>query len=223
MHNTVMYNIDQVMGRTLRFWYIDGLPDLAVGSMLLYVCGLNLLLSFYLPALLPQSLLNRVLLLIVLAISAVLLLLGVFQAIAHVVLQLKTNLTYLRVGYASPFRRPVVWQHWLFRLLSFEICTALLIITKTLPPTFLQGFPILFGLFMTSMHLYMGYVRNLPRFYLLAAVSLLLVVGLLFAGMDTVLGFEFYSSLMGMIEMVSGCITLWIFLRQHPPISQEML
>ncbi|WP_414586367.1 hypothetical protein [Scytonema sp. PCC 10023] len=218
-----MHNVNQLMGRTLRFWYIDGLPDLAVGSMLLCVCGLNLVLSFYLPALLPQSLLSRVLLLIVLAISAVLLLLGVFWAIAYVVLQLKTNLTYLRVGYAFPFRRPVVWQHWLFRLLSFEICTALLILTKTLPPTFLQEFPVLFGLFMASMHLYMGYVRDLPRFYLLAAVSLVLVVGLLFARMDTVLGFEFYSSLMGMIEMLSGCITLWIFLRQNPPLSQEIL
>jgi hypothetical protein len=221
-----MHNVNQLMGRTLRFWYIDGLPDLAVGSMLLCVCGLNLVLSFYLPTLteyFPQSLPSRVLLFILLAISAILLLAGVFWAIGHIVLQLKTGLTYLRVGYASPFRRPVFWQHWLFRLLSFEICTALLILSKTLPPTFVQEFPVLFGLFMTSMHLYMGYIRNLLRFYLLAAVSLLLVVGLLFARMDTVLGFEFYSSLMGMIEMVSGCITLCIFLRQNPPLSQEIL
>jgi hypothetical protein len=49
------------------------------------------------------------------------------------------------------------------------------------------------------------------------------IVCQMFARMDTVLGFEFYSCVMGMIEMVSGCITLWIFLRQNPPLSQEIL
>ena len=221
-----MDKVDQLIRRTRRSWYIDGFPDLSLSILLWYVGGLNLAMSFGLLAItefFPPSQLGFGLLLLLLSTSAILLLAAMVRLLARVVWELKARLTCPRIGYALPFRHPLVWQHWLLRLLSFELCIALLILTKFWSPTSLQWFPALFGLFIASMHLEIGYSRSLHRFYLLAAFSFLLVAIMLLVEMETVLEFEFYSSLMGIAEMFSGSTTLWIFLHRYPLLSQESI
>lgn len=185
--------------RVLQYSMVDGLYELAMGSMFLFL-AVAVLLGITFPDIFPALMFLPVFLGIVLVTSSV--------------SRLKRRLTYPRTGYATS-RYPRYLKPLVFFGLVFA--SGLLILLPLFVPrlqlTVDQAFFLFVGVLITGMLLWLG--AGLARFYVLAAISFFLSVALIWLPLESSIEYLTYSITMGLLLIASGAFTLSRYLSKN--------
>jgi hypothetical protein len=199
-------DIDKVIQRTHRYWYEDGLNEIAAGGMFV-LCGLFLLMMYSVPS---GSLLAPVL-----AVAFIILVAFGGLFISRAVKAIKNRVTYPRTGYVS-YRRPESNRRRRIIAASLGIGIGVLGIVLSIAdaPTWLMSMPMVQGLIIGAALLYIGRRLGLTRFYALAFISALIGVVVALNGFDDALGSAAYFGEMGLVLTASGLFTLRAYLSQ---------
>ena len=202
--------LELVVQRTRQYWFADGLVELSVGGTFI-ILGLY----FYIQSILPSESL------VLLAVQAgfVFLLFGVIFLSRYVVNRFKSHLTFPRTGYVSYNRASK--KH---RIVSAGIAifiAALNIALFLTTPLSLNWIPAITGLVVGFIWLISAFRVGLLRFYLQSILSLLLGVGLSLARLETYQSLALYYTVMGLVLILSGGLTLIKYLHQNPPLNNE--
>jgi len=206
--------IDKVIQRTHRYWYEDGLAEIAAGGMFV-ACGLFLLMMYSVP---PGSLLAPVL-----AVAFIILVAFGGLPVSRAVKAVKNRVTYPRTGYVS-YRRPESNRRRRIIAASLGIGIGVLGIVLSIAdaPTWLMSMPMVQGLIIGAALLYIGRRLGLTRFYALAFLSALIGVVVALNGFfDEALGSAAYFGEMGFVLTASGLFTLRAYLSQTQPPVEE--
>lgn len=200
-------DIDKTVKRPQRYWFVDGLTEIAVGVIFVLV-GLLFLVESFAP---PDSPLAQ--------ISAlgfpVIVILGWLVA-SRLVGAAKARLTYPRTGYVEYRRQPArhrVTRFVIGAAIGIAVAFVLGVLAMTAPES-LAWIPALQGLIVGAFWAYLGWHFALTRFYVLAIVSVVLGPAAALAGLGDIRGNGVYFSLMGVAMIVSGAVTLLSYLRQ---------
>ena len=206
-------DIDKVIQRTHRYWYEDGLAEIATGCMFV-LCGLFLFMMYSVP---PGSLLAPIL-----AIGFVILVAFGGLLISRAVKAVKNRVTYPRTGYVS-YRRPESNRRRRIIVGGLGIALSMLCIalSKVHALAWLVSMPMVEGLIVGGILLYLGYRLGLTRFYVLAFLSALIGVVVSLNGFDDALGSAAYFGEMGLVQTASGLFTLRAYLSQSQPPVEE--
>ncbi len=185
--------------RVLQYSMVDGLYELAMGSMFLFL-AVAVLLGITFPDIFPALMFLPVFLGIVLVTSSV--------------SRLKRRLTYPRTGYATS-RYPRYLKPLVFFGLVFA--SGLLILLPLFVPrlqlTVDQAFFLFVGVLITGMLLWLG--AGLARFYVLAAISFFLSVALIWLPLESSIEYLTYFITMGLLLIASGAFTLSRYLGKN--------
>jgi len=206
-------DIDKVIQRTHRYWYEDGLAEIATGCMFVS-CGLLLLVMGSIP---PGSLLAPVL-----AVGFVILVAFGGLFVSRAVKAVKNRVTYPRTGYVS-YRYPgSSGRPWIIGAgVGITLAVLGIVLSKAHAPTWLGSMSMVQGLILGAVLLYIGNRLGLTRFYVLAFLSALIGVVVALNGFGDALGSAAYFGEMGLVLTVSGLFTLRAYLRQtQPPIEE---
>lgn len=207
--------IDELVRKTQRAWYEDGIWEIAFGAGLL-------LFSLYFWLVVWFDLITRLnMLLPLVQVGAILL---AFLPVRWLMARLKERFTYPRTGYvtyrresgASRLRRGV-----LAGLIS--VCVALLVVLIGISGQAEARVPVLVGAAFGAMAVYLALRFRLLRFGALGVLGLAAgaLVGL--ARFSSDMGVAVLMSVFGGMFALSGLITLLIFLRRTPLASDEDL
>jgi hypothetical protein len=206
-------DVHQTERRVRRYWYTDGIGELVAGWFLILL-GLYFALQEYLGEDSPVTAL--------LGGSLVLLFIGGAAAARWLVNALKTRLTYPRTGYVeyrqpehNPRRRGIVV---LAIGMAVAISAVLLARLMGSPDPIIATSGILFG---AVLAVTAGRSSGLARFYLLAALSFMLSVGLSFADLPQGYALGLFYGLMGVAAVISGTWVLVRYLDEYP-LPQEL-
>lgn len=187
--------------RTRRYWMVDGLPELLMGSLFL-LAGVLQLVSL----LAPSNIAGFAMLLVPL-----LMMVGTLfgRRVLHAV---KARLTYPRTGYVE-YPQPKRWQQVLGGLLGFGLGMALtaLLFTVQFSATWI---PVITGFTLALGMVYLGFYMGLTRFYILAVFASILGILLQFLRVDGFLGASSVMALMGVWLLIAGGITLYRYLQR---------
>jgi hypothetical protein len=206
-------DIDEVIQRTHRYWYEDGLNEIATGCMFVG-CGLFLFMMYAVP---PGSLLAPVL-----AIGFVVLVAFGGLAASRAVKAVKNRVTYPRTGYVS-YRRPESNHRRRLIVAGLGIALGMLciVLSKVHALAWLVSMPMVEGLIVGGILLYLGYRLGLTRFYGLAFLSILIGVVVSLNGFEDALSSAAYFGEMGLVVAASGLLALRTYLRQSQPPVEE--
>lgn len=197
--------VDHIAGRTQAYYYVDGLPEIAVGLLLLAAGGiLQLWHDFQEGGWLGG----------LLAAGAILLLVAGGFVAKQLVQSLKERLTYPRTGYAA-FRNepdPNAQRLWLVALFAVVIFTLLFPRAGELP--------LGIGIFLGAMLAYLGHRGQLRRFYFLAVGAV--IVGIVAAlWLDEIAGTAALFVGTGVLLLISGAIVFLRYLRRHAAAGED--
>ncbi len=206
-------DIDKVIQRTQRYWYEDGLAEIATGCMFVS-CGLLLLVMGSIPPGSPLA--------CIVAIGFTSLVAFGGLAVSRAVKAIKNCVTYPRTGYVS-YLRPESNRRRRIIAASVGIALAVLgiVLSKVHALAWLVSMPMVQGLIIGAGLLYMGYRLGLTRFYTLAFLSTLIGVVVALNGLDDALGSAAYFGEMGFVLAASGLLTLRTYLSQTQPPVEE--
>ena len=203
--------IDQTMQRTKRYWYVDGLPDIVFGVLLLLLA-----LYFYLKTILPpDSTLSNML-----TVGFVLLVVGCGWFGGKIINYFKERLTYPRTGYVS-YTKPKTSHRLATGIVAMLIASLLTALIATSPGS-LFLIPTLMGVLIGLAMLYFGSKIGLMRYYVFAALSALIGVGLSLTHISTDLSGAIYYFAMGFVLLVTGVFTLRNYLRQTEAMEEDL-
>ncbi len=192
-----MNSIDETIQRTRRYWFVDGLNELASGFFLVLM-ALLFWGAHQLSA--PFSILTLAVLFPVLIFAG-------RWATSWLVRRLKERITYPRTGYVTyrPARkhgRRVI----LLTLLGAMLSAALIIFL--LPAVEQSWLPVMMGFFCAALTAYFGYQFGLRRFYVLAAVTLGAGLAIAFWVVAESVQLTVFLGAYGLGWMISGGVTL---------------
>lgn len=199
--------------RTQRYWYVDGLAEIAAGLIILMV-GLCYLILTFLP---PSSLKN-----LILGLGLPVFIIGLAVLVRRLVGLLKEKITFPRTGYVA-YRRVEPRRKInsiLVAILTASVLGLIVYLSRTWVK--LQWLTSISGLFAALLILLIAYRIRLIRFFILAIYTF--SVGLL-ASLVTVLSpfsNEFFLICLGLGWIVSGGVTLAKYLRSTTPANAEV-
>ena len=208
--------------RAVQYQHVDGGLELTMGGSFFLAAVAYLFINKAVLANSPLSGFLEWIPLIVFVLGAFLL--------DRLVNVLRTHITYLRTGYISPRRSPELPRstRLIIRIgipLIVLLTLAFLFLNRSTFPT--QGgdvvsylMPAFTGLLFSAIFIIIAWKIALPRFYLVALVSLLLSLGLVFRGMGGNPGLVLLFGTLGLVLLVTGGITLWNYLRRNQ-LSEE--
>jgi hypothetical protein len=201
--------INQAANRARRYWYVDGLNEIAFG-------GLCVLLGVYFQVQgslqIPSNLRQMLEAGLVMFILAIVLLLN------KLVSFLKERITYPRSGYVS-YRRPNTIRRFATGLLAAAIASVLSAVLM-IAPAGLDWMAGLTGLALAAVWLFIAWRFQLSRFLALSLVSLGGGIFLALIQPDGVAGVAAMYFLEGAALLVSGGITFWAYLRATQPVGE---
>lgn len=194
--------------RAVRYWYVDGTFELAFG-------GLCLLLAvyFYAQAALADSWMAALM-----SGLLVLVLIGGGYLVSRLTRAVKERLTYPRTGYVS-------YQHERGRRRGLRIAVTFVAsaLIAGLLVLFVAGrangfelVPGVTGLIFGAVIALIGSRAALPRFYLLAVLSLVFGAELSVSGLSAGLGLAAFYGALSLVLFTFGGVTLWRYLRHNP-------
>ncbi|MFX1412068.1 MAG: hypothetical protein ACFFA6_17120 [Promethearchaeota archaeon] len=207
-----MHDIDKVMQRTRRYWYEDGLAEIAAGCLFVLIGLLFFFVESVVPPGPPRAIAS--------AIGLPALIVGASWVAGRVVKVIKARFTYLRTGYIAYHRRPEGHRRWITVGIGAAMITLVVLLIATAPIS-LAWIPMLDGLIISAFLLYLGHTLGLVRFYILAFLSILLGAMASLGGLGDTLGSAVYFGGMGVALIASGGLSLWAYLRQtQPPVGE---
>lgn len=205
-------DIENIIRNTRKYWYVDGLSEIA-GGLVIFLTGLTYWLIYTMA---DSSTKNF---LLILAPPAVILL-GASQ-VRKILPQLKEKLTYPRSGYLTfkkPNRTIRVKRAVFAGLLSAIISATAVMVLNGLPQRFI---PLFSSFLLTLFSIYIGYQVAVPRFYLTGFLILMLGSIISWINPTGALPFMLLFSGMGIIWIISGLITLFLYLRNTQPMPEQ--
>lgn len=195
-------NIDKLIRRTYRYFYDDGLVEMAIG-LLFTAVGLFLLTWRSIQA---GSIAGAAL-----ALAMVALVTGGAFLIKKIVQETKARVTYPRTGYVAYRRGEPPGNRW-----PVVLAAVLFILASLLLPQVLSQMPVVEGALLAIILGYLGLRSDVRRFYAVAAAALVLgtVATLLEAG--DIVGSTIVFTGTGVVLFITGILTFITYLRQHP-------
>ncbi len=202
-------DIDGNIQRSRRYWYDDGLVEIAVGVIFLAVGTLFLTEAF---RLIPPGVSAIALPVIVIA--------GGWLA-RLAVRAAKNRLTYSRTGYVRYPRRTSSRRRLVVAVAAAAAMAALVTVLALLTPGSLAWLPVIDGALVGLFFLYMAYSVGMVRFYLLALLSAVAGATTSLSGLGDSTGSGVYFAATGAAVIVSGAIVLAVYLRNTQPPEDE--
>lgn len=203
--------VNEIVKRTQRYWYVDGISDIGAGTLFLLLGATFFVLERLSPA--PN-------LAWMIAIGQPLVvILGVWLA-RMAVSWAKEHITYPRTGYVA-YHRPAGWRRWQRAILSAMIAagTAAVVI-------FLEGVigfdwvPVISGGLLGIAMMVLSLRIGLPRFGLLALYAVLLGIFTAWLGLPSSLSAAIFFGGFGLGWAISGGVTLAHYLRSTQPLGE---
>ena len=141
--------------------------------------------------------------------------------INRLVKRLKESVTYPRTGYVKYRREEGHRRGWrvVLGLLAGGLVGAVAAVLVTRLNVHLATMPVLTGFILGIVLGFLGWRARLPRFYLLAGLSV--VAGLAFSGMENAIALVACYLAIGLLLFISGGVTLWMYLRQNPILQES--
>lgn len=200
---------DKTRRRTIRYWFNDGLSEIAFG-------GLCLLLALYFLAqgVLPEE----TLLYHLINASFVLVIIGGTLLTRRWIQVMKACLTYPRTGYVA---YPQKHSHRWVSILQAMGMAALFAYLFTRQPGSLVWLPAVTGLILAFAMLLFGIRTNLLRLYIVGIIYFLLGGVLSLAGIGDILGLSAFYGLIGVVTGLSGGCALRAYLHNTPPPEEN--
>lgn len=203
-------DVDRAMQRTRRYWYEDGLVEIAAGCIFVLIGLMFLVEAVSPPGALPPNFSS---------IGLIVIVFGGMWAARRLVAAAKERITYPRTGYVQ-FGQPPAPLRGATAAVAI-VMGALVAMLLALAPASLVVLPALQGIAVGVFILVAGHRVALPRFYVLAVVSTLIGVILSLAGTSESLGAAIYYGLMGIALIISGVLTLVSYLRANQGRAEE--
>ena len=210
MNNDDMKQVEQ---RVRRYWYTDGMAELASGGMFLLL-GLYFGVLGYFE---EGSLVS-----VILQVSMVLVFVGGAFGVRWLVNTLKSRLTYPRTGYVeyrvkdgdTRKRRLVI----VASAMVISAASILLVdyIRGLESMVFITG--LLVGVIFIALR---GKSSGLKRFYALGGLAIVLGIGLAYSQLPQVYTLSLFYGLLGIAILVSGGLVLWRYLSENPAQMDE--
>jgi len=201
-------HLTDVEQRVKRYWFKDGLGELAGGGMILLIG-----LYFAGQEWLPEGSLGRTLL----QSSLILLVIGGSLAARWLVNTLKTRLTYPRTGYVEyePGPKNTPSRRVFTAGIAISVSALMVIFGRSFGSfNWLPGFT---GLLFGAVFLVLRARSNgVGRFYVLGTFCVILGMALSFSGLSMAYSLGLFYGLTGIVSMVSGGITLIRYLLENP-------
>ena len=196
-------NLKKPQLHALQYQFADGIGELSVGFLILLAAVIS-----YIQESAPGSLLSKIL-----GIASVLVVCGGTFGGRRIIQLIKERTTYPRTGYIA---YKSSWKNKGDIVIAIPIMVLLLafVVFTTVTDTKLDNWgPVICGFFIGTLMVQVGYRSALPRFYILAFLSLLIGAGLVVSGLNIALSLPLFFGLNGLILFASGGITLWRYLR----------
>ena len=206
--------IDEMIKRTLRYWYVDGLAEMGGGAVILlyaaYMVGVSLFAAGS-----PQ------IAAVALGLGQPLVILLGGLLVKRVVRHFKETLTFPRTGYVAYPRQKGSgrWKRILqTALIAAAVGAVMALVSEGLPENLMflvSG--VMIGLFLA----YLGYTFGLIRFYIIAGLSALLGAACALLNFQGTLLMGVFFGGMGLMWVFSGLFTLRNYLRDTEPLEVE--
>jgi hypothetical protein len=202
--------LEHVVQRTRQYWFSDGLAELSIGGIFIFLGAYFFVQSQLQP---------RSLMLIILQAGFILAIFGSIYLGRRLVSRFKSRLTYPRTGYVT-YKQGSKTR----RLLSIGLVLtmATLIVGLFLTTTIAMNWiPAITGLIVSIIWLISAARVGLIRFYVQSLLSLLLGMGLSLASLETYQSLAVYYAVIGLVLILSGGLTQIRYLRQNPPLKND--
>lgn len=206
--------IDEMIKRTLRYWYVDGLAEMGGGAVILlyaaYMVGVSLFTAGS-----PQ------IAAVALGLGQPLVILLGGLLVRRLVRHFKETLTFPRTGYVAYPRQKGSgrWKRILqTALIAAAVGAVMALVSEGLPENLMflvSG--VMIGLFLA----YLGYTFGLIRFYIIAGLSALLGAACALLNFQGTLLMGVFFGGMGLMWVFSGLFTLRNYLRDTEPLEVE--
>ncbi len=202
--------IKDAIQQTRRYWYVDGLTELATGALLVVVGVFFIILGMIVPSTFANWLNG-------LGLPALILVGGIAGRWA--VNRLKERLTYPRTGYVA-FRQPRVGLKLLTIVVGMMVAVILAVAIFQLKYTWLvNATPAVMSAIMIAL---VGQRFGLRRFYWLAGYTLLLSLPLALLQVSDKFVVAIFIGGCGLGFLVSGGLTLRNYLNTTQPASKDL-
>ncbi len=205
--------IDQIAQRTQRYWYVDGLAEMAGGTVILLLGLFFLAITFV-----PDTPVRNWLLMLGQPGLILLGLLGSRKAIAY----FKERITYPRTGYVS-YKRSRGGRR-IQAIVVTAVFAAILAIVVSLAGSFVSEnwLPIISATLVALFILYLAYQFGLRRFYAISVIAFLLGLATAWLALPDPYTTVFFFSALGLVWILSGAWTLALYLREtQPSVAEE--
>ena len=204
------YELEHVVQRTRQYWFSDGLVELSIGGIFIFLGAYFFVQSHLQP---------RSLMLIILQAGFILAIFGSIYLGRRLVGRFKSRLTYPRTGYVT-YKQANKMQRLLSIGLGLFMATLIvgLFLTTTIA---INWIPAITGFFVSIIWMISAARVGLIRFYVQSLLSLLLGVGLSLTGLETYQSLAVFYTVMGLVLILSGGLTLIRYLRQSPPLEND--
>lgn len=201
-------NFLDVEQRVKRYWFSDGIGELAGG-------GMFLLLGAYFG--IPQFLGDNNLLSGILQSSLVLVLIGGIFGVRWLVTLLKIRLTYPRTGYVEyrVDRKNALRIRTL--AMAFAMVMAFLMVLLARSIQIVDSTVLVTGIVVGVVFILLrGKSFGVQRFYILGAISVVIGTVLSFSDLPNGYSLAAFYGLMGLVVMISGGWVLFRYLKENP-------
>lgn len=200
--------IKEVEQRVKRYWYSDGIAELASG-------GMFILLGIYFGT---QGFLDEgSIVSIILQISLMLMMVGGIFGVRWLVNTLKTRLTYPRTGYVE-YRvneKDARVRRYVIAGVAMIIAMASIMLVDYIRG--LDTMALVTGLLVGLIFIVLrGKSSGLKRFYVLGGLAIVLGVALSFSGLSQAYDLGLFYGLLGVAILISGSLVLRRYLSEHP-------
>lgn len=200
--------IKQVERRVKRYWYSDGIAELASG-------GIFILLAIYFGT---QGFLDEgSIVSIILQVSLLLMMVGGAFGVRWLVNTLKARLTYPRTGYVE-YRvneKDAKVRRYVIAGVAMIIAMASIMLVDYIRG--LDTMALVTGLLVGTIFIALrGKSSGLKRFYVLGGLAIVLGVVLSFSGLSQAYALGLFHGLLGIAILISGGLVLRRYLSEHP-------
>lgn len=203
-------DIEKTIRRTWRYWYEDGLAEMAQGIILLGVAAV-FLAETQLPAGPLRGSLSAIGVPVIVVAGAL--------VARRVLVAVKERIVYPRTGYVAYHRAR--GRRALRGAIMGAATGALVALLFTLSPASHAWIPALEGLLFGGVFLYMGSRLDLLRLSVLGVLSALAGALISLAGLGDTPGSAAFFGTVGVALLMSGALTLSAYLRHNRLLAEE--
>ena len=210
MENNEMKQVEQ---RVKRYWYTDGIAELASGGMF-FLLGLYFGVLGYFE---EGSLVS-----VILQVSMVLLMVGGAFGVRWLVNSLKSRLTYPRTGFVE-YRvneKDAKVRRYVVIAVAMLVAIASLVLVDYIRS--LESMVLVTGVLVGIIFITLrGKSSGLRRFYVLGGLAIVLGISLAYSGLPQVYTLALFYGLLGVAILISGGLVLQHYLAENPVISEN--